>query len=33
MSGADADKRWDDDADDDDIKVAVWRNNMQKRGC
>lgn len=31
MREADADERWDDDADDDETKVAVWGNNRQKR--
>lgn len=30
MRGADADKSWDDDADDEEMKVAVWGNNRQK---
>lgn len=32
MSGADADERWDDDADNDETKAAVWGNNRQKQG-
>lgn len=32
MREADADERWDDDADDDETKVAVWGNNRQNAG-
>lgn len=32
MREADADKRWDDDADDDETKVAVWAEGGDKTG-